>query len=296
MKRQRMTAQILLADDLQRPNKDRIVDIMKVETKNLNPGSMPDARIENRVSLCTFRFILFYVFCLVFLPLCFLTSLGGAEISAEQLDPNGHLQRQLWQARISAAQSEKNEVSKNELKRMIERIRSVKFKPRKQPPEPVIVVEPAPTTEPNETAPDTAVRKEHEKKEIEPKLPYEPITDQTLQMLKSLSLHPDKLDNPFELGEILFLSGNLKEATVFYREALNRKGLDDVGSAQDRPWVLLQIGNRLRNDDLAVAATMYKQLITEYPNSLWVDLAKAQDELISWYQKDTPRKLIAECK
>jgi len=283
---------------------------MKVETKNLNPGSMSDARIENRVSrieyressienrvsLCTFRFISFYVFCLVFLPLCFLTSLGGAEILTEQLDPNSHLQRQLWQARISAAQSEKDEASKNELKRMIERIRSVKFKPRKQPPEPVVVVEPAPTTKPNETALDTAVRKEPEKKEIEPKLPYEPITDQTLQMLKSLSLHPDELDNPFELGEILFLSGNLKEATVFYREALNRKGPDDVGSAQDRPWILLQIGNCMRNDDLPLAATMYKQLITEYPNSLWVDLAKAQDELISWYQKDTPRKLIAECK
>jgi len=277
---------------------------MKVETKNLNPGSMPDACSENRVSsikyresLCAFRFFCFYVFCFVLLPLCFLTSLSGAEISSEQVDPNSPLQRQLWQARISvAAKSEKNKRSKNELKQIIERIRSIKFKPRKQTPEPVIVVEPAPTTEPNETAPDTAVPKEPGKKEIEPKLPYEPITDQTLQMLKSLSLHPDKLDNPFGLGEILFLSTNLKEAAVLYREALNRKGPDDVSLAQDRAWILFQIGNCLRNDDLPVAAKMYRQLITEYPNSLWLDLAKAQDELISWYQKDTPRKLIAECK
>ncbi|MHC4188347.1 MAG: tetratricopeptide repeat protein [Planctomycetota bacterium] len=271
---------------------------MKVRTKNLEPSSMPDARsgsresrIEYRGSLCAFCF-----FCVSFLAVCFLTPFAGAKISSGQADPNNHLQRQLWQAAISIAKVEQDNVSKNELKRIIEQIRSIEFKPRKQTPEPVIVVEPPPTTQPNETAPNTAVPKQPEKKEAEPKLPYEPITDQILQILKNVSQHPGELNNPFELAEILFLSGNLKEATVFYQEALNRKSPDDPNSAQNRAWILFQIGNCLRNDDLPTALNMYRQLITEYPDSLWADLAKTRCQLIAWYQKDQPRKLIAECR
>jgi len=271
---------------------------MKVRTKNLEPGSMPDARsgsressIEYRGSLCAFRF-----FCVSFLAVCFLTSFAGAKISSGQADPNNHLQRQLWQAAISIAKVEQDNVSKNELKRMIEQIRSIEFKPRKQPPKPFIVVEAPPTTQPNEAEPDTAVSKEPEKKETEPKLPYEPITDQTLQMLENISQHPDELDKPFELAEVLFLNGSLKEATVFYREALNRKSPDDADSAQDRAWILFQIGSCLRNDDLPTALNIYRKLVTEYPESMWTDLAKNQCQLITWYLKDEPRKLIAECK
>ncbi len=270
---------------------------MKVKTKNFKPSSMPDAcsgsresRIENRGSLCVFRF-----FCISFLALCFLTPFAGAKISSGQADPNNHLQRQLWQAAISIAKVEQDNVSKNELKRIIEQIRSIEFKPRKQPPKPVIIVEP-PTMQPNGTAPDTAVPKKPEKKETKPKLPYEPITNQTLQMLRNLSQHPDEVDKPFELAEVLFLNGSLKEATVFYREALNRRSLDDTDSAQDRAWILFQIGSCLRNDDLPTALNIYRQLVMEYPDSLWTDLAKTQCQLIAWYLEDEPRKLIAECK
>ena len=250
-----------------------------------------ESRIEYRVSLCVFRFFYFS-----FLALCFLTSLAGAKISSEQADPNSHLQRQLWRTAISIAKVKQDGRSKNELKRMIEQIRSIEFRPREQPRELVVVVEPPPITEPNKTAPDAAVPEEPEKKEVKPKLPYGLISDQTLQMLRSLSQHPEELDNPFELAEILFLNGSLKEATVFYREALKRKRPDETGSAQDRAWILFQIGNCLRNDDLSTALNMYRQLITEYPDCPWVDLAKTQCQLIALYQKDEPRKLIAECK
>jgi outer membrane protein assembly factor BamD (BamD/ComL family) len=59
---------------------------------------------------------------------------------------------------------------------------------------------------------------------------------------------------------------------------------------------LFQIGNCLRNDDLPAAAKTYQQLLTEYPNSPWADLAKARRDLIAWYLKDNPVKLIAEVK
>ena len=150
--------------------------------------------------------------------------------------------------------------------------------------------------EPNETVSGIPVQKQEEKQQIKPKLPYEPITDQTMQMLRGLAQHPEKLDNPLELGEILFVSGNLKEASIFYSEALNRKDPNDIGSSWDRVWILFQIGNCLRNDDMPEAVKMYRQLLTEYPNSPWADLAQAQSMLIDWYLKEEPVKLIAEVK
>ena len=213
---------------------------------------------------------------------------------------SSRLGRQLWRTRISVPGGEKDNRSKSELKRLIEQIRSIEFKPPKQAAEPVIILEPVarPGREPNPdlSGSDVEVKEEPEKKTIESRLPYEPVTDQTLQMLGSIAQHLDQLDSPFELGEVLFFSSRLKEAAVFYQEALRRKSPDKTGSDQDRAWILFQIGNCLRDDDLPTAKKMYRQLIAEYPNSPWVDLAKAREELIDWYQKDKPRILIAECQ
>jgi len=210
-------------------------------------------------------------------------------------DPNSDLRRQLWRADISIDKGRKDNVAKNELKRMIEQIRSIKLnmEEEKQTLEPIIVPDVVSIAEPNETLPDT---KGHEKRKVELKLPYEPLTDQTLQILKNLSQHLDNLRNSFELGEILFLSGNLKEAAVFYQETLKRKSPGDAGSARNRAWILFQIGNCLRDHDPSAAMKMYGQLITEHPNSLWKELADARSKLLDWYQKDELQKLIAERK
>ena len=211
-------------------------------------------------------------------------------------DPNSNLRHQLWRAELSIAKGEKDKRTKDKLKRMIEQIRSIELKPDKQDSEPVLVPDVVQAVETNETLPDTAVSKEQKTKEIEPKLPYEPISDKTLQILRNLSQHPDKLDNPFEMGETLVLSGNLKEAVIFYQEALKRKSSHDVSSVQDRAWILFQIGNCLWNDDPPTAMKMYGQLITEYPNSPWKGLAKARSKLLNWYLTDKPSELIAEHK
>ena len=210
-------------------------------------------------------------------------------------DPNSNFRRQLWRVELSIAKGEKDKKTKDELKRMIEQIRSIKLnaEEEKETFEPVIVPEMVPIDDPKEVLSDT---EEQEKKQVELKLPFEPITDQTLQILKNLSQHPGNLRNPFELGETLFLSGNLKEAVIFYKEALKKKSSDDAGLARDRAWILFQMGNCLRNDDPTTAGKMYGQLITEHPNSLWKELADARNKLLDWYQKDEPRKLIAEQK
>ena len=113
-------------------------------------------------------------------------------------------------------------------------------------------------------------------------------------MLENISQHPEKLDNPFELAEVLFLSGHLNQALVCYREALKRNNPDDAQSAQERAWILFQIANCLRNVDRPMAMKTYRQLIAEYPDSPWTDLAKAQDKLVDWFDKDKPAALITE--
>lgn len=276
---------------------------MKVKTKNLKPNLTLYTRqiiAQHRCPLHTSRFSL--------LTCCLLVSFASAELSsatqvAQTSDapkPNSQIARLLWQSRISVPESEEDRKYKNRLQRLIEQIRSVKFESKSRTPEPVVAVaaESVPTVEPNETLSITELPEMTEEKEVELQpdnsLSYQPIADQTLRMLENQSQHPEQLHNPLGLGEILFLSSRVKQAAAFYQQALNRTNLDDTGSAQDRAWTLFQIGNCLREDDLPMAKKMYRQLITEYPNSPWTDLAKAQEELIDWYLKDKPRMLITE--
>jgi tetratricopeptide (TPR) repeat protein len=206
--------------------------------------------------------------------------------------------QRLWKSRVSLPENPKEAKAKNELKHLIEQLRSVRLEPNKQTPEHIIAVEPVSKMEPNEALPATEMPKRPVTEDGRPKPdrrpPYEPVSDQTLQVLENLSQHPDQLRNPSDLAEVLFLSGHLKQAAVFYQQALRRIPLDDADSAQDRAWILFQTGNCLRDDDLTNAGKMYRQLITEYPNSPWINLAKARLNIIDWYQKSKPQTLIAE--
>ncbi len=218
---------------------------------------------------------------------------------ADTTDPNSHFKRRLRLAEFNMTEGEKDKITKNELRRIIEQVRSVNFGLPKEAFELAVVPDVVPIDEPDEPdKPDEAVSEgakgQHKKEDSG--LPYGLVTDKTLQTIRSFSKNPGNLNNPFELGETLFLSGYLKEAAIFYREALKRKSPDDPGLAWDRAWILFQIGNCLRNDDQPEAIKMYGQLITEYPNSPWKELADARRALLDWYLKDEPHKLITERK
>jgi hypothetical protein len=207
------------------------------------------------------------------------------------------LGRQLWRAGISAYEGQTDNINKDELRRLIEKIRSIEFKPPKQAPEPIITIEPMPTTlDPNETPYDAEAKDKTDKMKIESELSYEPVTDQTLQILSNIAQDPNQLGNPFELAEVLYFSGRVKEAAVLYQEALNRLDPVKTESGQNKAWILFQLGNCLRNYDLPAAKKMYVQLITEFPESQWVEPAKAREKLIDWYLKDKPMTLLAEPK
>lgn len=247
------------------------------------------------------------------LPLHLVTSLVGVayagsvsettaelaeSISVIPIDPNSPQQRQLWSAEISAAETGADETSKNELSRMIEMIRSVTFEPNKKVDEPADMFAKVRPAEPYEPPVDTAAGAKEEKGQKpmapKPRLPFEPVSEQTLQVLRALSKNPANVDDPFELGETLFLSGNMQEAAVFYIEALNRIEPNDVDPAGNRAWILFQAGNSLRNSDMQTAMKMYTLLLTEYPDSIWAQVGRAQVQFLDWYLKSEPQKLIAE--
>lgn len=219
--------------------------------------------------------------------------------------PN-EMQRELWRARIGAPKDKKSWRGKSKLQQLVDRIGSIEFRRQKEIHKPVIAVGPVVAAkagggEPGETGSaaehQTEIGKTQEK--TEPKIiprPYNPVTDRTLKTLEKLSEDPEKVNKPFELAEILFLSGHPKEAAIFYEQALNRRSLDDLEVAEDRAWILFQIGNCLKNIDRATAMKMYRQLMVEHANSPWVDFAGAEQALIDWYQTDKPRTVVAESR
>jgi tetratricopeptide (TPR) repeat protein len=205
---------------------------------------------------------------------------------------------ELLRAEISPLKGKEDEGSKDRLKRMIEQVQSIRFESEEQavngasPRKTVSSAEPeqsSPTAQPPQ--PDSQIEMVDQ---IETKRPYEQVTTKTLKILKDLLQQPDKLRDPLELAEILYASGNPRDAAPFYQEALTRADANDVGASQNRAWILFQMGNCLRNDDPAAAAQVYRQLLVEQPQSVWADPVKAQIELIAWRLKERPRELIAE--
>jgi len=259
---------------------------------------------SRRLSLGTFSFCAY----------CFLSFFASIAIASEQgnfAKPSSHNAQQLWQSRISVPQSEKDKKYRSELQRLIAQIRSIKVEPKNQeakavpstssepalsfPKGQAIAIEPVPMTEPNETLSATAASQQPTQEKPR-EAPGGAVSSQTLQMLENISQQSDQLCKAFELAEILFQSSHLKQAAMFYQQALNRKDPNDIMSAEARAWTLFQIGNCLRDEDLPAAKKMYRQLITEYPNCPWTDLARARENLIDWYRSDKPQTLIAECK
>jgi hypothetical protein len=206
---------------------------------------------------------------------------------------NNDLRRQLWRALISTPKVQKDEGDTRDLEQLIEQIRSIEFRPQKEVTEPVSGTAGG-TVEPNGLQP-TAQRSERpEEQGTTFESGCRAVSSRTLSRIKELAEQPAQVENPFELAEVLYLSGATKEAAVFYEEALNRKGAGETLSPQQKSWVMFQAGNCLRHLDMPRAQKFYRRLITDYPDSCWVDLAKVQDKLIEWYLSEKPETLTTE--
>jgi TolA-binding protein len=217
--------------------------------------------------------------------------------------PNSDIARQLWQSRLRVPAGEKQKKQTDQLKRLIEQVRSVRFKSKGQA-QPVIDVEPVTQTDRTVSAQKPSGKPEETHVPSQPphSLPYQPVSEQTVKMLETLSQDPNQLSDltqsglckTSELADILFLSGHLKQASVFYQQAFDHIDSADVTSAEDKAWILFQLGNCLRGADLPAARNAYRQLIAECPNSAWAELAKVWESVIDWYMKDNPLTLVEQ--
>lgn len=230
---------------------------------------------------------------------------GGVNTEQIKSDSTGKVPQEgsvglsLWRDRITTLDYEEDAKSKEELRKTIEQLRAVEFKSRDKPAEHVTETEPifvSEAIEPNEAISENKVLRDPNDKQQESKskltIPEGIVTERTLQNVRNLCKDPSQLENPFELAEVMFHSGHLREASILYRQAVERKAAKQADVSRDRAWILFQIGNCLRDEDRTEANKMYKQLITEYPDSPWTDLAKAEVKLVDLYQKEKPQELL----
>jgi len=113
------------------------------------------------------------------------------------------------------------------------------------------------------------------------------LSPEELARVKDLSL--ERLGEPMALADALFLGGHDAEAAALYERLLADGSLG--GTA--RAWALYQAANCKRQGDASAALVLYDRLLTEHPESPWVDPAKVRKTLLQWQTQTQPQTLLA---
>lgn len=203
--------------------------------------------------------------------------------------------RQILQDRITSLGQDTEGESKDELRKVLEQIRSIEFRKVEMPADSVtaakkVIVDDTNGAKPAQRGPEKQVAEKPQPQIEQSRL--EGVSEQILRIFNEVSGDLGQLENPVELAEILYLGGWLKEAGIVYREALSRIDSEGTDAFGDRAWILFQLANCLREEDPAEARKLYREMISRYPECPWVDLAKAEDELLGWLEKENPKALL----
>jgi tetratricopeptide (TPR) repeat protein len=191
----------------------------------------------------------------------------------------------------------------DDLRNIIEQIRSLNIE-REQPP---VTENKVQKTEDRKQKTDDGVQRTEDSNVLSVISPPSPalrseakkgqsseLSDQVLQQVNENLKDPNHIANPLQLAEILFKIGKLGPAAVCYKQALTSIAPDDPASANERAWILFQIGNCLKFDDPNAAKDSFAQLLRTYPDSPWSDAAKTCHELTAFLQQENPDKLILD--
>jgi hypothetical protein len=207
-----------------------------------------------------------------------------------------HLRTQLWQSRILPPDPNEDADTKAALQSLIQRLKTAGAD--RQTNEPArakpIVIEPAtaasrqagPAAPVPAESPGTAAARPGAE-------PNGTLSQVASERLNHLVKDPNQVHDPLELAELLFLNNHLREAAVLYEKALTLTVPNDPATSDDRAWILFQLGTSLRQTDATKARDAYLKLISEFPNSPWTELAKANGRLINWYETAKPQQLMS---
>ncbi len=219
----------------------------------------------------------------------------GINDENDTVNENIGIKETLWQMSITSAIDDKDKKQKDELQALIDQINSIELS-LAEINEAENSYETPSSTEPKITVTQNEDTQPAKKDDNISNNNLEMVTFETIQKIKKMAEKPDEVDNPYEIGNTLYLSNNIGEAAVFYQEALRRKKPEDMSSSDDRAWLLFQTGNSLRTIDMLAAADMYGKLITEYPDSAWAGYARVQRNVITWYLSDKPDDMLKQIK
>lgn len=220
--------------------------------------------------------------------------------------PKTESARTVWRERASLSSMSPEDVqSRKRLQETLKRLKAIRFPDLA---EPAVQTEPR---EPNEAVPGTSGQSSKDKKVVIVRTvlpqttpeapnnvpdPNSSLTKETTEALKVLAQSPETLQKPEFLGKILFQGQAWPQAKLCYEEALRRLNAKSVAPSEDKAWLLLQIGNCLQRTDPQEAMTIFKQLISEYPHSLWSEVVRVKGQWITWELRDKPKALISEVK
>jgi hypothetical protein len=207
------------------------------------------------------------------------------QTSPPAADNQKRLELQLRKSNISPPTQHRQEDKTDDLKQIIAQIRSMNLEPKpsaQQPADTAPVIKSQPSAIKAEALP------------VQTQTPEKPIIDNTLQMVEEMLKDPNRISTPLELAEVLFQSGRIVPAGLCYKQALVSMDVNDPNKAEERAWILFQIGNCLKYEDPNTARNSFSELVRTQPGSSWAEIAKSEHGLVEWYQQDQPRKLIQE--
>jgi len=204
---------------------------------------------------------------------------------------NDAVSRQVWKSRISALAPDSKGTEQDELEKLMERVRAAQLRPRPKDMARTAGMEPpvAPEIKVAPTVPPAA-------RETPPSPPADVNTVPRAPFAVLDGVDPNAVTHPLRMAEILRAGGHLSQAAPFYQQALARLDPQDQKTAGQRQWILLQLGRCWREDQPTLARQMFSQLIMEYPDSPWLDLAKAWQGLADWVLTDQPWRLVEETR
>jgi tetratricopeptide (TPR) repeat protein len=214
-------------------------------------------------------------------------------------DPNltgrvkDYVSKQLWKSRISTlpADSTAGRQEKDDLDLLVDRLKAAetKVKPRGhaaaeggrtlRPADPNAAAAASPAPAPTSVTPARSSGAD-----------ANPAAAATLTLPEGLD--PNTATDPFKIAEILYAAGLRSKAAPYYQRALAQLDPQDKKKASERQWILLQLGRCWREDQPAQARQMFSQLISEYPDSPWLNVARTWQGLTDWYLTEQPRQFI----
>jgi hypothetical protein len=188
---------------------------------------------------------------------------------------------------------------KNALQEMIKNIQSIKFDKETEVKTDAILknVGKTPQKNNNHKKTPTTIKKETVQKpqpekvkplNTTPKKLKQNISDQTLDSIKRICEHPESIQNPFALAEILFKCCQNDMAAVYYIAAEDQKNI----SQDDKAWAMFQAANCLAQNKPENALKKYETLLQKYPQSPWTQIANSKISLLKWKIENTPQTLI----